>query len=194
MKEAYRQTWIHAFDWKRRIGKSIYLKGMLMHILLAWIPILIIVMLEIDNMVCLFFLIFFDMSLIPMLSCSVQRLHDVGKSGWWLLLYIAISTLVVGNILFLVEVTNKSDGDNKWGRGEEDKKMIPESMEHGFSEEKTFVDEYVTTQELADTRKKLIRNVIFIALIVIGLLVLFELPKMILYGWTVEDIWYDYLY
>lgn len=55
MKEAYRQTWIHAFDWKRRIGKSIYLKGMLMHILLAWIPILIIVMLEIDNMVCLFF-------------------------------------------------------------------------------------------------------------------------------------------
>jgi len=35
-------------------------------------------------------------SIIPMMSVAVRRLHDIGKSGWWLLRLIAFYVLVTG--------------------------------------------------------------------------------------------------
>ena len=44
--------------------------------------------------------------LIPYLAAAVRRLHDTGRSGWWLLVPIA-------NIVFLA--TRSEDGANRYG-------------------------------------------------------------------------------
>jgi uncharacterized membrane protein YhaH (DUF805 family) len=52
-------------------------------------------------------------NLLPSLAVSVRRLHDIGKSGWWLLI-----TLIplAGVIIFIVWLCQKSDtGDNAYG-------------------------------------------------------------------------------
>ena len=49
---------------------------------------------------------------IPNISVTTRRLHDVGRSGWWQLLYITI----VGIIPLLYWWIKKGDdGDNKHG-------------------------------------------------------------------------------
>ena len=51
--------------------------------------------------------------LIPSLAVSARRLHDIGKSGWWLLLgFIPI----VGPIVLLIwACTDSQPGENQWG-------------------------------------------------------------------------------
>ena len=50
---------------------------------------------------------------LPGLGVHIRRLHDVGKSGWWVLLQIVplIGTLVL--LYFLVKPSEK--GTNKYG-------------------------------------------------------------------------------
>ena len=50
---------------------------------------------------------------IPVLAVSVRRLHDTGRSGWWLLINFLP---VIGWIIFLVFVLQDSQkGANKYG-------------------------------------------------------------------------------
>lgn len=44
-------------------------------------------------------------TLIPSFSVSARRLHDVGKSGWWILLYLTI----IGIILLIVWYATKGE-------------------------------------------------------------------------------------
>lgn len=53
------------------------------------------------------------MVLIPGLSVSVRRLHDVGKSGWMLL--IALIPLIGAIWLFVLLVTDSKPGENEYG-------------------------------------------------------------------------------
>ena len=50
--------------------------------------------------------------LIPGIALSIRRLHDTGRSGWWLLINL-IS--LVGPIVFLVFTCQASDGANQYG-------------------------------------------------------------------------------
>lgn len=50
--------------------------------------------------------------LLPSLAVGVRRLHDIGKSGWWLLLWFAV---IVGWVILFVWSFRKSDGPNKYG-------------------------------------------------------------------------------
>ena len=50
---------------------------------------------------------------IPGLAVSVRRLHDIGKSGWWLL--IALIPLI-GAILLIVWFATDSKEDNQYGK------------------------------------------------------------------------------
>lgn len=103
--------------------------------------------------------------LIPTYTVGSRRLHDIGKSGWWILLPIPISLmslLFAGNsiaeilcslisfainILLLVWLCTDSDYEtNKWGpcpKTEDGEDYIPsddESQQYRTSNEETFVD------------------------------------------------------
>lgn len=51
--------------------------------------------------------------LIPSLAVSVRRLHDIDKSGWWLLL--SFIPLIGGLVLLLFFVQDGTPGPNKFG-------------------------------------------------------------------------------
>lgn len=50
---------------------------------------------------------------IPALAVTVRRLHDTGRSGWWLLLFLIP---VIGFIILLVFYCQDSKPDNRYGR------------------------------------------------------------------------------
>jgi uncharacterized membrane protein YhaH (DUF805 family) len=58
---------------------------------------------------CLYYLII----LLPALAVSVRRLHDVGKSGWFLL--ISFVPLIGAIWLLVLMVTEGQSGKNKYG-------------------------------------------------------------------------------
>jgi|SRR5690242_3613680 uncharacterized membrane protein YhaH (DUF805 family) len=60
--------------------------------------------------------------LLPGLSVGVRRLHDTGRSGWWIL--IALIPLV-GVIVLLVFLIQDSHGDNQYGPS-------PKAVEPGY--------------------------------------------------------------
>jgi uncharacterized membrane protein YhaH (DUF805 family) len=51
--------------------------------------------------------------LIPSLAVSVRRLHDIGKSGWWLL--IGLIPLVGVIVLLIFACQDSQPGTNQWG-------------------------------------------------------------------------------
>lgn len=58
-------------------------------------------------------IIYWLITLIPTLAIQVRRLHDTGRSGWWLLL---IFIPLLGNIILLIFFLQDSiPGDNKYG-------------------------------------------------------------------------------
>ena len=51
--------------------------------------------------------------LVPSLAVGVRRLHDVGKSGWWLLV---VLVPILGSLYFLYLAVKDSQPDtNRWG-------------------------------------------------------------------------------
>jgi uncharacterized membrane protein YhaH (DUF805 family) len=49
---------------------------------------------------------------LPSLAVAVRRLHDIGRTGWWVL----VSLTVIGIILLIVFFSQKSDpGPNPYG-------------------------------------------------------------------------------
>lgn len=50
---------------------------------------------------------------IPGLAVAVRRLHDIGKSGWWIL--IALVPLIGGIWLLVLLCTDSQPGDNAYG-------------------------------------------------------------------------------
>jgi uncharacterized membrane protein YhaH (DUF805 family) len=51
--------------------------------------------------------------LLPGLGVAVRRLHDTGKSGWWIL--IGIIPLIGAIVLLVFTVTDSDPGDNQYG-------------------------------------------------------------------------------
>ena len=50
---------------------------------------------------------------IPYLAVGVRRLHDTGRSGWWMLIYIV--PLIGAIVLLVFFVQDSQDGDNQYG-------------------------------------------------------------------------------
>jgi uncharacterized membrane protein YhaH (DUF805 family) len=51
--------------------------------------------------------------LIPSIAVGVRRLHDTGRSGWWLL--IVLIPLIGAIVLFVFTVEDSAAGDNSYG-------------------------------------------------------------------------------
>ena len=52
--------------------------------------------------------------LIPNIALSIRRFHDIGKSGWWCLIFIIP---IVGIIAWIYFFTKTSEGPNQFGEG-----------------------------------------------------------------------------
>lgn len=58
-------------------------------------------------------------SLIPSVANMVRRLHDTGKSAWWLLLF---AVPVIGWIVLLIFFLQDSKGNNRYGESHKRRK------------------------------------------------------------------------
>ncbi len=58
-------------------------------------------------------IIFYLAMLLPSLAVGVRRLHDTGKSGWFML--ISLIPLVGGIVLLVFTVQDSTPGDNQYG-------------------------------------------------------------------------------
>ncbi len=50
--------------------------------------------------------------LVPSIAICIRRMHDIGKSGWWILVNFIP---VVGQILLIIWACKDSTEDNQWG-------------------------------------------------------------------------------
>lgn len=50
--------------------------------------------------------------LLPSLALAARRLHDIGRSGWWLLLALVP---LIGSLVLLYFYVQPSDGENAYG-------------------------------------------------------------------------------
>lgn len=82
-----------------RARRSEYWYWVLFTLLWCWIPLLNI----------LLALIFF----IPGLAVAVRRLHDTGRTGWWLL--ISLVPVIGGIVLLIFYCTDSQIGENQYG-------------------------------------------------------------------------------
>lgn len=60
--------------------------------------------------------------LIPSLAVSVRRLHDTGRSGWWLLL--SFVPCVGGIILLVFMIQDSEPGENAYGPNPKDAERL----------------------------------------------------------------------
>jgi uncharacterized membrane protein YhaH (DUF805 family) len=60
-----------------------------------------------------FYSIFSLMAVVPTFAVSVRRLHDVDRSGWWLLMYFTIIGVIYP--LFVWKCTKGTEGENRFG-------------------------------------------------------------------------------
>ena len=59
-------------------------------------------------------MIWWLVTIIPNIAIGVRRLHDIGRSGWWLLLHLVP---LIGTIVLIVWAVQRGDeGDNSHGQ------------------------------------------------------------------------------
>lgn len=58
--------------------------------------------------------IFYLIMLVPNLSVSVRRLHDIGKSGWYT--FLSLIPLIGGLILLIWSLMDSEPGENQYGK------------------------------------------------------------------------------
>ncbi len=52
-------------------------------------------------------------ALVPYIACTVRRLHDIGRSGWWIL--ISLVPLAGAIVLLVMMAINGTRGPNQYG-------------------------------------------------------------------------------
>lgn len=182
MLQAYKQSWLHTFHWNRRMDWNTYWQAMVIHILVGWIPVTPLVLMseDIENPIWYLLMLPFYFSVFPVIGSTVQRLHDVGKSAWFLLLCYFLSIIGIG-ILILVWTIKKESSvyDNKWGEGSE-------TREANKKEGNNFIDEELTEQSIQLERLQLFKVLAVIAGILLLLFVISIVPIFI--GIMMNDI------
>ena len=99
------------FDFSGRSSRSEYWWFALFFTVVSFVPSLL------DNtqdgIILISILITFGL-LIPMLAVQVRRLHDINRSGWWIL--ISFVPLVGAILLIVWHCSKGTQGDNRFGK------------------------------------------------------------------------------
>lgn len=65
-------------------------------------------------LVLLFVIMIYNLAVfIPILSVTIRRFHDIGKSGWWI--FISLVPCIGGILSLIFMCTDSQPGANQWG-------------------------------------------------------------------------------
>jgi len=81
------------------------------------VAIVLLALVAVSNVFFFLYLVYALAVLIPTLAIAIRRLHDTGKSGWFILFGLIP---LVGAIVLLVFYIQPSDGPNEYGQGPQD--------------------------------------------------------------------------
>lgn len=112
----YLKCWKQYADFSGRARRKEYwIFSLINYIIIFFLYILQIVMIE-STLWLIFPIIFFLYAVavfLPDLAVNIRRLHDIGKSGWWYLIYLIP---IIGAIWLTVLMCLDSEpGENQWG-------------------------------------------------------------------------------
>ena len=112
----YLKCWKQYADFSGRARRKEYwIFSLKNYIIIFFLYILQIVMIE-STLWLIFPIIFFLYAVavfLPGLAVNIRRLHDIGKSGWWYLIYLIP---IIGAIWLTVLMCLDSEpGENQWG-------------------------------------------------------------------------------
>ena len=89
--------------------------------------------------------------LIPYFSVAVRRLHDIGKSGWWILLGLT----GIGNILLIIWWATESSSEKKYGSQISEKPNKGSSSASKLRElNQLYKEGVITKKEFTEAKKK----------------------------------------
>ena len=98
------------FDFRGRSGRSEYWWFLLFFMVVSFVPSLLDS--TQDGIILISILVYFGL-LIPMLAVQVRRLHDINRSGWWIL--ISFVPLVGAILLIVWHCSKGTQGGNRFG-------------------------------------------------------------------------------
>ena len=112
----YLKCWKQYADFSGRARRKEYwIFSLINYIIIFFLYILQIVMIE-STLWLIFPIIFFLYAVavfLPGLAVNIRRLHDIGRSGWWYLIYLIP---IIGAIWLTVLMCLDSEpGENQWG-------------------------------------------------------------------------------
>ena len=112
----YLKCWKQYADFSGRARRKEYwIFSLINYIIIFFLYILQIVMIE-STLWLIFPIIFFLYAVavfLPGLAVNIRRLHDIGKSGWWYLIYLIP---IIGAIwLTVLMCLDNEPGENQWG-------------------------------------------------------------------------------
>ena len=104
--DAIRLGFQHYFDFRSRSTRAEY----------WWWVLFVILTQQALNVVNIRIGILFGLAvLIPGLALGTRRLHDINKSGWWLLMWFGIFLIVPVIVLIAWHTKRSDEGTNKYG-------------------------------------------------------------------------------
>lgn len=77
------------------------------------IYLLLALLMNVADALSIIFLLYYLGVLIPSIAVTIRRLHDIGKSGWWIL--ISFIPIVGGIILFIFTLLDSQMESNQFG-------------------------------------------------------------------------------
>ena len=115
----YIEAWRNALDFRGRASRAefwyytlFYWLGLILAVIVA--PLLAQQLRVAAILLIILWTSWFVASVVPTISVTIRRLHDTGRSGWW----IVLNWLPLTGLIVLTMCAFRSEmADNRWGRG-----------------------------------------------------------------------------
>ena len=127
MIKAYIKMWKNVFNYSGRSQRRDYWLAVLANLIIGFVLIFVTTLILISaidpklenvntaGILGLFNLLLLLVMLVPGIALGVRRLHDTGKSGWWVLIGMIPYLGIIGGIFLIVFFCEDSGPDNKYG-------------------------------------------------------------------------------
>ena len=113
MIEYYQDFWRNWCRFKGRTRRAAYWNVILFHVLCTFGLMFLNRLFFMPKFVIHFLSLYFTVCIVPMLSMGARRLHDTGRSAWWLLLHLMGPFGVVVLLIFFSQ--SGTYGANQYG-------------------------------------------------------------------------------